>query len=223
MKKLLAATIAVLGLATPAFAQFSIQPQLQAQYRTTIAPGLSVGGIARLSGTISSNPLAIGLLIRPDITYSQDLVSSGDLSVSGSAQIRLPLTVPIVPSGGSIGFSINPRAALDLTYTVNPMVSILGNLTFSTSLPILPSGGSFGWSLFGSLEADYALDPATLYAGVSLDQLVGSSGGFAASLYGGAIYPLTPKIDLLAELGSGDIPSGDIGSGYLLLRATFKF
>jgi hypothetical protein len=219
MKKLLIASIAVLGLATPAFAQFSLLPQLRAQYSTTVVPGLTVGGIAQLGGTISQNPLAVDILIRPAITYSRDLVSSGDLLVSGFAQLRLPLTIPITPSG-DIGFAINPRAGLDLTYTLNPMLSILGNVTLNTSLPIVPSGGSFGWSLLGLVEADFTVASSTLYAGLSFDQIAPS---FQASLYAGAIYPLTSSIDLLAELSTGDLPSGSISNGYLLLRTTFRF
>lgn len=98
--------VAVLALAAPAFAQFSLGARFEANYSTTLAPNLTAGVLGRLEVPITPT-FGVGILVRPFVQYGMDLVNDGPLSLSAYARVRLPITLDIIPTSG-FGFSISP-------------------------------------------------------------------------------------------------------------------
>ncbi len=215
MKKLLIAAIAVLGLAAPAYAQFSLGARLDANYSTTLAPNLTAGVLGRLDVPVLPS-FGAGVLVRPFIQYGVDLASSGPLSASAYARVRLPITVDIAPSSG-FSFSISPQAGVDLSYDLGGGASVSSGLRLLTDLPIVPSGGSFTWLIDGYLEFGYALNMLSLYAGISLDQIVPSP--FVQTIYLGASYDILSNLTFNPEFGFSNF---DFNTAYLLLRLAIK-
>lgn len=211
MKKLLFAGLAVLGLATPAFAQFSLTGRFEANYSTTLAPGLTAGVLGRLDAGILPS-FRTGLLVRPFVQYSTDLVSSGALTVNGYARVRLPITVNLTPSSG-FGLSVSPQVGVDLTYDAGSGLSLLAGLRALASVSVVPNDVPFGYGLDGYLEADYTVGDLTVYGGVSLDSLLPP---LAWSLYLGGLYDLMPRLTFNPEL------STDLSSFGLLLRFAYR-
>lgn len=215
MKKFLFAAIAVLGLAAPAFAQFSVTGRFEVNYSTTLAPNLSAGVLGRLNVPITPQ-FGVGVLIRPFVQYGVDLVSDGPLTVSAYGRVRLPITIDITPSSG-FGFSISPQAGVDVAYDLGSGASLSSGLRLFTDIPIAPAGGSFSWLIDGYIEFGYALDMLSLYAGLSLDQIVPSP--FAQTIYLGANYDLIPNLTFNPEFGFSNF---DFNTAYLLLRFAYR-
>ncbi|MCX7783395.1 MAG: hypothetical protein N2318_07080 [Meiothermus sp.] len=215
MKKLLVVVIAVLALAAPAFAQFSVGARLEANYSTTLAPNLTAGVLGRLDVPITPT-FGVGVLVRPFIQYGVDLVNDGPLSVSAYARVRVPIDVDIMPAS-AFSLSITPQAGVDLAYDLGGGASLSSGLRLVTDLPIVPSGGSFSWLIDGYIEFGYALDMLSLYAGISLDQIVPSP--FAQTIYLGANYDILSNLTFNPEFGFSNF---DFNTAYLLLRFALK-
>ncbi len=215
MKKMLVAVIAVVGLSMPAFAQFSLGARLEANYSTTLAPNLTAGVLGRLDVPITP-AFGVGILVRPFVQYGVDLVSDGPLSVSAYARVRLPVSLDIAPASG-FGFSISPQAGVDLAYDLGGGASLSSGLRLFTDLPIAPSGGSFTWLIDGYIEFGYALDMLSLYAGISLDQIVPTP--FAQTIYLGANYDILSNLTFNPEFGFSNF---DFNTAYLTLRFALK-
>lgn len=215
MKKLLVTVIAVLSLAAPAYAQFSVGARLEANYSTALAPNLTAGVLGRLDVPITPT-FGVGILVRPFIQYGVDLVNDGPLSVSAYARVRLPISLDITPTSG-FGFSISPQAGVDLAYDLGGGASLSSGLRLFTDLPIAPSGGSFAWLIDGYIEFGYALDMLSLYAGISLDQIVPSP--FAQTIYLGANYDILSNLTFNPEFGFSNF---DFNTAYLTLRFAIK-
>ena len=214
MKKLLIASIAVLALTAPAFAQssFSLTGRFETTYSTTLAPSLTAGVLGRLDVDLTPS-FGVGVLVRPFIQYSADLVSNGALSVSGYARVRVPITIDLVPSAG-FGLAISPQAGLDATYDVGSGLSLLAGVRALANVSLVPNDVPFSFGVDGYLEADYVIGAITAYAGISLDSLLPS---FAFSLYLGGLYDILPNLTFNPELG------WDLGSNAtLLLRFNYK-
>ncbi|HEU4743521.1 MAG TPA: hypothetical protein VFS50_18175 [Meiothermus sp.] len=213
MKKLLFTGLTALALAAPASAQsFSLTGQVQATYSQEVVPNLRVGVLGRLGAGVVPSPFSVGVLLRPFATYTVDVVENGPLSVSAFAGLRLPLTISLLPSPVEVGFDIVPRVGVDLTYKLSEMLDLLSGLEFAVDIPLAPSGRSVGYGLSGYVEADYYMNPLTIYGGLSLDQIVPTP--FAWSLYLGADYALASNLTFKGELGYG-------GGFYGLLRLAF--
>lgn len=215
MKKLLFTVVAVLALAAPAFAQFSLGARFEANYSTTLAPNLTAGVLGRLEVPITPT-FGVGILVRPFVQYGMDLVNDGPLSLSAYARVRLPITLDIIPTSG-FGFSISPQAGVDLAYELGSGASLSSGLRLVTDLPIAPSGGSFSWLIDGYLEFGYSLEMLSLYAGISLDQIVPSP--FAQTIYLGANYDILSNLTFNPEFGFSNF---DFNTAYLTLRFALK-
>jgi hypothetical protein len=215
MKKFLITVIAVLGLAAPAFAQFSVVARLDASYSTTLAPNLTAGVLGRLNVPITP-AFGVGILVRPFVQYGADLVDDGSLNVSAYARVRLPIRLDAAPTSG-FGLSISPQTGVDLAYYLGGGASLSSGLRLFTDLPIAPSGGSFIWRLDGYVEVGYALEMLSLYAGISLDQIVPSP--FDQTLYLGANYEILSSLSFNPEFGFSNF---DFNTAYLLLRFAIR-
>lgn len=215
MKKLLVSVFAILTLATPALAQFSLTGRLEANYSTTLAPNLTAGVLGRLEVPITP-AFGVGVLVRPFIQYSTDLVNNGPLSVSAYGRVRVPIEVDIAPAS-AFSLNISPQAGVDLSYNLGSGASLSSGLRLVTNLPIVPSGGSFSWLVDGYIEFGYALDMLSLYAGLSLDQIVPSP--FAQTIYLGANYDVLPNLTFNPEFGFSNF---DFNTAYLILRLALK-
>ncbi|GIW23882.1 hypothetical protein [Meiothermus sp.] len=215
MKKFLVGVIALLALSAPALAQFSVGTRLEANYSTTLAPNLTAGVLGRLEVPITPT-FGVGVLVRPFIQYGADLVNEGPLSVSAYARVRLPISLDIAPTSG-FSFSISPQAGVDLAYDLGSGASLSSGLRLVTTLPIAPSGGSFSWLIDGYVEFGYALDMLSLYAGISLDQIVPSP--FAQTIYLGASYDVLSNLTFNPEFGFSNF---DFNTAYLTLRFALK-
>ena len=213
MKKLLFVLVAVLGLSAPSMAQsFSASVQLNATYSVTVAPGLTAGVLGRVNVPITPD-FGLGLVIRPFVRYSTDLVNDGPLNVNAFAQLRLPLSIGIVPSSG-VTLQIAPSAGVDATYTVNEQLSVLGGASVAATITAVPSDVPFSFNIQPYVEVDYLVSDALLvYAGTS----VSISTGFGwDGLYLGASYDLMPKLTLNPEF------STDFGYFDLIVRLSYR-
>jgi hypothetical protein len=213
MKKLIALLISLVGLgavasaqdfsvsaallSSPAFQADSYTIRLRLDYNKNLTDELAIDGRFQIVNSLSS---AVGILLRPGISYTLGLASSDSYDVSAYAGARLPIALAIDSAGSGFSYSLDLRAGSDLSYTITPEFTAYANFEVGVT-PLTNAGFGFDWFFYIGPSLEYVIGPATVYAGLDFDTSAFTNGYIGATYSFASNLSATAQVDYDSTLG----------------------